>query len=522
MALEPGNYIGDLVATNPTPADPKSLGDDHFRLIKSVLRISFAGFAGAVLITGTDGGVANAYTLTPSPALPAYTQRTLVAFTPAAANTAGCTLNVSGLGVKALLSVSGEALAAGELPAGVPQWAAYDGTAFRLTSPTKKYVDLVRDYASQLAFSTALPNQAGNGGRWLTTDGSNASWANPLNLFRTPRTSNVQLVSADKGAFIDITSGTFTQTFDTPANLGNGWNILLRNGGTGDITVPSSDGRTNWVMYPNEVRVFQCNGTVLTSVILHPFSRTITSSMTFVPPPGYEFMEGDLWGAGASGAACSAAGACASGAGGGSHLPFKLRSADLGTSVTVTIGAGGAAVTASAAGVFGNPGGNSSFGPVSSYGGGAGAPSTASNVGGGSGAGIRGAGTAGDINGDSPGGGPNPNSLNGFAGGNGSRNSDGQPSVEGGGSGGGCTGGGTGRPGGSSTYGGAGGGSAGSTAGAGGTSVFGGNGGNGGVNAAGTAGAVPAGGGGGSQNNDGTARQSGAGARGECRVRGIV
>lgn len=521
MALETGNYIGDLVVANPTPADPKSLGDDHFRLIKSVLRISFAGFAGAVLITGTDGGAANAYTLTPSPALPAYTQRTLVAFTPAAANTAGCTLNVSGLGAKALLSVSGDALAAGELPAGVPQWAAYDGTAFRLTSPTKKYVDLVRDYASQLAFSTALPNQSGNGGRWLTTDGSNASWANPLNLFRTPRTSNVQLVSADKGSFIDILSGTFTQTFDAPANLGNGWNVLLRNGGTGDITVPSSDGRTNWVMYPNEVRVFQCNGTVLTSVILHPFSRTITSSMTFVPPPGYEFMEGDLWGAGASGGACSGESGFASGAGAGNHLPFKVRSADLGTSVVVNVGAGGAAVIATAAGVTGNPGGNSSFGPLAAYGGGAGATSIGASLCGGSGAGVLGPGSAGGTNRDSTGGGPNPFSMNGFAGGNGIRGNEGQQSIEGGGSGAGVNNG-PGLAGGGSVFGGGGGGSAGSTAGAGGASVFGGNGGNGGVNATGTAGAVPAGGGGGSQNNDGTARQSGAGARGECRIRGIV
>lgn len=38
MGLETGTYISDLVATNPTATDPKSQGDDHFRLIKGVLQ----------------------------------------------------------------------------------------------------------------------------------------------------------------------------------------------------------------------------------------------------------------------------------------------------------------------------------------------------------------------------------------------------------------------------------------------------------------------------------------------------
>jgi hypothetical protein len=38
MGLETGNYISDLVATNPPGTDPKSQGDDHLRLIKDVLK----------------------------------------------------------------------------------------------------------------------------------------------------------------------------------------------------------------------------------------------------------------------------------------------------------------------------------------------------------------------------------------------------------------------------------------------------------------------------------------------------
>jgi hypothetical protein len=41
MALETGTWVDDLVITNPTSGDPKSQGDDHLRLIKTVLKNTF-------------------------------------------------------------------------------------------------------------------------------------------------------------------------------------------------------------------------------------------------------------------------------------------------------------------------------------------------------------------------------------------------------------------------------------------------------------------------------------------------
>lgn len=41
MGLESATYIADLVVTNPTAGDPKNQGDDHFRLIKTVLQACF-------------------------------------------------------------------------------------------------------------------------------------------------------------------------------------------------------------------------------------------------------------------------------------------------------------------------------------------------------------------------------------------------------------------------------------------------------------------------------------------------
>lgn len=155
MALEPSVVnIADLNTAWPSAADPKSVGDDHLRNLKTALKNAFAGFTGSVIVTGTDGGSINAYTLTPANALPAYGSKMIAVFAPVSSNTGAATLNISGLGVKALTSVDGAALVSGDLEFGTIYSAYYDGTKFRLLSVTKNYVD-------QKAFSSALPAQPG-------------------------------------------------------------------------------------------------------------------------------------------------------------------------------------------------------------------------------------------------------------------------------------------------------------------------------------------------------------------------
>jgi hypothetical protein len=168
MSLESVTFIGDLVPTNPTAADPKSQGDDHIRNTKKAALNSLVGLACA----STDGGIVNAYTITPVNALPSYGLRMLVVFSPTITNTGASTLNISGLGAKALTSVDGSALVSGDLIVGSIYTALYDGTQFRLTTVTKNYAD-------QLAFAAALPVQAGNNGKFITTNGSSASWGLP-------------------------------------------------------------------------------------------------------------------------------------------------------------------------------------------------------------------------------------------------------------------------------------------------------------------------------------------------------
>lgn len=82
-------------------------------------------------------------------------------------------------------------------------------------------------------------------------------------MARLARTANTILTTSDNGALLDITSGTFTQTFDTPANLLAGWSCLVRNSGSGTVTLALS---TSVALYPGELRLVHCDGAALRSI----------------------------------------------------------------------------------------------------------------------------------------------------------------------------------------------------------------------------------------------------------------
>ncbi len=331
-----------------------------------------------------------------------------------------------------------------------------------------------------------------------------------ITIAYSARTSNTILGISDNATFIDITSGTFSQTFEAVATLAADWWCYLRNSGTGDITLNPDgseqiDGLTSYIMYPGECRLIVCDGSAFHSTVVSPFSRTITTTLNpFYTPPGYTNFGGLLWGGGGSGGNGTTNNTCGGG-GGGACVPFVLTATQMGASQTITIGAGGAAKDSDGAG---NIGGDSSIGSlVTSYGGGGGGAATKYGGGGG---GALSAGTEGTTTnkGGNPLGETTDNS--GFGGGGFGKNS-----AYGGAGGGGGT-----LAGGSSIYGGAGGGGIKSdntllTAG---TSVFGGNGGAAVVADSGVAGTQPGGGGGATH----TGTSSGAGGDGMCIIWGVA
>lgn len=348
-------------------------------------------------------------------------------------------------------------------------------------------------------------------------------------IVRSGRTANTILAAGDMATLIDITSGTFSQTFTAAATLGAGWWCYIRNSGTGDITLDPNasetiDGLTSFVMYPGEVRMIQCDGSALRSVVLQPFYRAFTASGTFTKPPGYSYFGGLIWGAGGSGGKSTSANV-AGGGGGGCCLPFSLPSGSVAATETVTIAAASAGATVAGIGAVG---GNSTFGSLATgYGGGAGGGAAAADCSGGGGGGALAVGGAGSTTAASaasgpggapayvPSGGTEPTSGGtGFGGGSGGTGTTTKDGAYGGGGGGGLTA----TAGGRSVFGGGGGGAGLASPGSAGTSVFGGAGGAGGDAASGADGTAPGGAGGGTR----TGAKGGDGARGELRIWGLA
>lgn len=237
MGLETGSDISDLVITNPQSSDPKSAGDDHLRLIKTVLKHDLNGFAkGILMYGGTDTGTASANVLTPTAALTAYGAGQMLIYRPANTNVGAVTVNVSGLGAKSIKTLAGADPTAGDLAANRFNVVMYDGTNFVLlagaefvsktgnstitgnitltgdmavsgtlsgpsidakgaiagqtwtgthnftgatvtvATPVSGSNPVTKTYADALAFSTALPGQVGNSGKFVTTNGTSASW----------------------------------------------------------------------------------------------------------------------------------------------------------------------------------------------------------------------------------------------------------------------------------------------------------------------------------------------------------
>lgn len=116
MGLETATYISELVTTNPDGgSDAKSGGDNHLRLIKSVLQSQFPNFtAAAVTPTVTElnyvAGVTSALQTQLNAKSPAASPTFTGTITAAIANLSGLLTCSAGLTVTGALSASGGAV----------------------------------------------------------------------------------------------------------------------------------------------------------------------------------------------------------------------------------------------------------------------------------------------------------------------------------------------------------------------------------------------------------------------------
>lgn len=253
------------------------------------------------------------------------------------------------------------------------------GVAEAARDKALEYRDSAQVAAAAAGSAAGLPSLAGNARKALLVgdDEESVGWYDVLPALGHREVTTAETAGvADRSVIVDC-SGTFTLSFASVASLGDGWFIYLKNSGTGDITLDPAgsetiDGLTSYIMYPGEVRLIQCDGSVLRSVVLNSFYKVFESSGDFVKPPGYRLFEGLLWGAGSGGVSNNNSGSSPyyyRGGIGGSCIPFLLPNEKISSVEPVVIGSGSPARTAS----FGPepiPGGNSQFAGGTAYGGG--------------------------------------------------------------------------------------------------------------------------------------------------------
>lgn len=137
MPIETATYVNDLNVANPPGTDDRRTADDHFRLVKTVLKNNFPNLTFPIVI-GTDTTNDDDYVINPSPAVAAYVDKMMVFLRTSKSNTtsSGMTLNVSSLGTKAIKGPFG-ILYPGQLPKAQTHLLQYNGTDFIALNPVQ-------------------------------------------------------------------------------------------------------------------------------------------------------------------------------------------------------------------------------------------------------------------------------------------------------------------------------------------------------------------------------------------------
>lgn len=409
MGLETVTHISDLNASNPAASDAKSQGDDHIRNIKTALKTDFPNINGVVsasdeelsYVTGATSPIqtqlnAKAPTASPTftgtPAAPtaaAGTNTTQLATTAHvfAERTNAATLTNKTLTSPVINSPTGIVKADIGLsnvdntsdaakPISTLTQAALDlkaplasptftGTPAAPTATTGTNTTQVAtcEFVNNTALAASLPNQTGNAGKYLVTDGTNAAWSAVVSgLYYVAKSGAYTVLITDDKYLIDCT-GTFTLSFSAVATLGNGFQCLVRNSGTGTITLDPNgaetiDGIASGALKPGMAVWVQCNGTNLKTVRLGPWANTevLTSGTSWTCPIGVTRIRVRVVGGGGGGAGSSGANR-GTGGGAGAYCE-RFETVVPGTSYSYIIGAAG---SGSAGAGDGTAGGNSTW-----------------------------------------------------------------------------------------------------------------------------------------------------------------
>lgn len=306
MGLETGTYIDSLNASNPLGSDPKSKGDDHIRLIKSTVLATFPALTGAMTATQDELNILDGATVTTAElnildgatvtvaelnVLDGITATTAelnildgvtataaelnildgVTSTTAELNVLdGITATVSELNIlDGVTATASELNALDGITATVTELNYTDGVTSNIqtqlnakaplaspaltgvptvpTATTGTDTNQIASCAFVVATSleSALPGQSGNDGKYLTTDGANASWGDVI-----PGLVKISEATASNDATIEFTGIDSTydayifQFFDfEPASTSV---LQCRTSTDGGTTFDSSSSNYSW------------------------------------------------------------------------------------------------------------------------------------------------------------------------------------------------------------------------------------------------------------------------------------
>lgn len=182
---------------------------------------------GGMSYVASDTGSANAYAIAPSPAITAYVAGQRFAFVAANASTGASTIDVSGLGTKAV-EYQGAALGGAEIKAGSIIVVEYDGTAFQMVSPSNLLIttfNLVDDTSAQLGSfldtnakfislsqGANIASVAGDTDIWANFDGNTVhiTGTEAITDFGTPKQAGDTMTVIFDGAASVVDSATIT------------------------------------------------------------------------------------------------------------------------------------------------------------------------------------------------------------------------------------------------------------------------------------------------------------------------
>jgi hypothetical protein len=203
-------------------------------------------------------------------ALPAF--RDAVNVWAGQANTVAGEVNANAVAVAANAVLAEAAADAAVAAAGAELWVS--GQAYSEGDAAISPTDLQTYRANTTTSGTTDPSASGD---WTLLGAK-------LAITRIARTSNTIITSANNSNLIDITSGTFTQTFDPAATLGNGFFVYLKNSGTGIVTLDPNasetiNGAANFALNPGAQVVIQSDGTNLYTVIDNGASTVLLSTI---------------------------------------------------------------------------------------------------------------------------------------------------------------------------------------------------------------------------------------------------